>query len=74
MFVTFEPTLFNSHWMQNHSGHNEACFQKAAMSRGRRRILRGVRARPYAEMPEVLGTHIGQFVMLPVSPNVFDRV
>jgi hypothetical protein len=42
MFTKFEPVL-NSRRMQSHSGHNEACFQKAVISRGRRRILRRVR-------------------------------
>ena len=27
-----------------------------------------------AELPDVLGAKIGQFMLLPVSPQVFDRI
>ena len=31
-------------------------------------------AGPVAELPEIVGADIGQFVMLPVAPEVFDWI
>jgi hypothetical protein len=44
------------------------------ISRGRRRISLQGTTGTLAQIPEVLGAHIGEFVVLAVGPDVFDWV